>query len=111
MFHKLSVVYTHYTIHTTLHHTLHLFYPTPLYMHTTGDQVKMQGIEAMQKQLMIREKRRAAARLEKQASEFDDKKRSIQELNDTIAERRLQLLEEQKILKKRFEPDNYEVGV
>ena len=74
----------------------------------TGDQLKMQGVEAMQKQLMIREKRRAAARLEKQAEEFEDKKKSIAELNEAIAERRAQLIEEQKVLKKRFEPENYE---
>ena len=74
----------------------------------TGDQLKMQGIEAMQKQLMIREKRRAAARLEKQAAEFEDKKKSINELNEAIAERRAQLIEETKVLKKRFEPENYE---
>jgi hypothetical protein len=74
----------------------------------TADQLKMQGVEAMQKQLMIREKRRAAARLERQAAEFEDKKKSLMELNEAIAERRAQLIEEQKMLKKRFEPENYE---
>lgn len=74
----------------------------------TADQLKMQGIEAMQKQLMIREKRRAAARLEKQAAEFEEKKKNLQELNNDIADRRAQMIEEQKRLKKRFEPDNYE---
>lgn len=73
----------------------------------TGDQVKMQGVEAMQKQLLVREKRRAAARLERQAAGFEDRKRSIAEMNEAIAERRAQIIEEQKRLKKRFEPDNY----
>jgi hypothetical protein len=73
----------------------------------SADQLRMQGIEAMQKQLMIREKRRAAARLEKKASEFEDKKKAILELNEAIEERRQQLIEEQKELKKKFEPDAY----
>jgi hypothetical protein len=62
----------------------------------TSDQVRMQGVEAMQKQLMIREKKRAAARLEKKAAEFDDKKKAILELNEAIEERRQQLIKEQK---------------
>jgi hypothetical protein len=54
----------------------------------TGDQLRMQGVEAMQKQLLIREKKRAAARLEKKASEFEDKKKAILEMNLAIEERR-----------------------
>jgi len=73
-----------------------------------GDQLRMQGVEAMQKQLLIREKKRAASRLEKKASEFDDKKKALQELNDAIEERRQQLIAEQKSLKKKYEPDEYE---
>jgi len=68
----------------------------------------MQGIEAMQKQLLIREKKRAAARLEKKASEFESKKKALLELNRDIEERRAMLINEQKELKKRFEPENYE---
>ena len=68
----------------------------------------MQGIEAMQKQLMIREKKRSAARLEQKAAQFEDKKKALQELNEAIEERRLQLIEEQKALKKKYEPDAYE---
>ena len=74
----------------------------------TGDQLRMQGVEAMQKQLLIREKKRAAARLEKKASEFEDKKKAILELNQAIEERRQQLIEEQKNLKKKYEPEAYE---
>jgi uncharacterized coiled-coil protein SlyX len=74
----------------------------------SGDQLRMQGVEAMQRQLMVREKRRAADRLECRAAEFEDKKRAIQELNQAVAERRAELIEEQKALKKRFEPDAYE---
>lgn len=74
----------------------------------SADQLRMQGIEAMQKQLLIREKRRAAARLEKKASEFEDKKEAILKLNEAIAERREQLINEQKELKQKFEPDAYE---
>ena len=74
----------------------------------TGDQLRMQGVEAMQKQLLIREKKRAAARLEKKASEFDTKKQAIFELNQAIDERRAQLIEEQKNLKKKYEPEAYE---
>jgi len=74
----------------------------------SADQVKMQGIEAMQKQLLIREKKRAAARLEKKASEFESKKKALLELNRDIEERRAMLINEQKELKKRFEPENYE---
>lgn len=73
-----------------------------------GDQLRMQGIEAMQKQLMIREKKRSAARLEQKAAQFEDKKKALQELNEAIEERRLQLIEEQKALKKKYEPDAYE---
>lgn len=73
-----------------------------------GDQLRMQGIEAMQKQLLIREKKRSAARLEKKAAEFDDKKKALQELNEAIEERRQQLISEQKVLKKKYEPDEYE---
>ncbi len=73
-----------------------------------GDQLRMQGVEAMQKQLLIREKRRAAARLEKKALEFDDKKKALLELNEAIEERRQQLIAEQKSLKKKYEPDEYE---
>lgn len=74
----------------------------------TGDQLRMQGVEAMQKQLLIREKKRAAARLEKKASEFEDKKKAILELNTAIEERRQQLIEEQRDLKKKYEPEAYE---
>eukprot|EP01041_Mallomonas_annulata_P011924 gene11924-24979_t len=74
----------------------------------SADQLKMQGIEAMQKQLLIREKRRAANRLEKKAAEFESKKAALLDLNEQIAERRQQLIEEQKALKKKFEPDAYE---
>ena len=85
---------------------------TPRMMQTwdefTGDQLRMQGVEAMQKQLLIREKKRAAVRLEKKAAEFDDKKKAILELNEAIEERRAQLIEEQKNLKKKYEPEAYE---
>ena len=73
-----------------------------------SDQLKMQGIEAMQKQLMIREKKRAAARLEAKAAGFEDKKLALQQLNYDIEERRQQLIEEQKVLKKKYEPEEYE---
>ena len=63
----------------------------------------------MQKQLLIREKKRAAARVEKNASKFEDKKKTILELNQAIEERRQQRIEEQKNLKKKYEePDAYE---
>merc|ERR1711988_1217891 len=85
---------------------------TPRMMQTwdefTGDQLRMQGVEAMQKQLLIREKKRAATRLEKKASEFETKKQAIFELNQAIEERRIQLIEEQKNLKKKYEPEAYE---
>ena len=74
----------------------------------SADQLRLQGVEAMQKQLMIREKKRAAARLEKKALDFDDKKKALLELNDAIEERRRQLINEQKSLKKKYEPDAYE---
>ena len=74
----------------------------------TADQVRLQGVEAMQKQLLIREKKRAAARLEKKALDFDDKKKALMELNVAIEERRRQLIEEQKGFKKKYEPDAYE---
>ena len=74
----------------------------------SSDQVRMQGIEAMQKQLQIREKRRAAARLETKAAEFEDKKAAILKLNEAIEERRQQLIKEQMELKKKFEPEAYE---
>lgn len=74
----------------------------------SGDQLRMQGIEAMQKQLMIREKKRSASRLEKKASEFEDKKKALQVLNEDIEERRQQLIEDQMALKKKYEPDAYE---
>ena len=73
-----------------------------------GDQLRMQGIEAMQKQLMIREKKRSASRLEKKASEFEDKKKALQLLNEDIEERRQQLIGDQMALKKKYEPDEYE---
>jgi len=73
-----------------------------------ADQLKMQGVEAMQKQLMIREKKRAAARLEAKAAGFDDKKQALLQLNLDIEERRQQLIEEQKALKKKYEPEEYE---
>lgn len=74
----------------------------------SGDQLRMQGIEGMQKQLLIREKKRAAARLEEKAASFEDKKKALQELNDAIDERRTQLIEDQKALKKKYEPEEYE---
>lgn len=74
----------------------------------SGDQLKMQGIEAMQKQLLIREKKRAAARLEKKAADFDDKKKALMELNEAIEERRQIIINEQKELKKKYEPDAYD---
>lgn len=73
-----------------------------------ADQIRMQGVEAMQKQLMIREKKRAAARLENKAATFGDKRKALQELNDMIEERRQQLIQEAKELKKKYEPDAYE---
>ena len=73
-----------------------------------GDQLRMQGIEAMQKQLMIREKKRSAGRLEKKAAEFEDKKKALQLLNEDIEERRQQLIGDQMALKKKYEPDEYE---
>eukprot|EP01031_Cornospumella_fuschlensis_P040533 gene40533-49408_t len=68
----------------------------------------MQGVEAMQKQLLIREKRRAAERLEAKAAAFEDKKRALMELNEVIEQRRQQLIVEAMKVKKRFEPDRYE---
>lgn len=62
----------------------------------------------MQKQLLIREKKRAAQRLEMKANAFEDKKKALQELNEAIDERRAQLIGEQKALKKKYEPDEYE---
>jgi peptidoglycan hydrolase CwlO-like protein len=62
----------------------------------------------MQKQLMIREKKRSASRLEKKASEFEDKKKALQVLNEDIEERRQQLISDQMELKKKYEPDAYE---
>lgn len=73
-----------------------------------GDQLRMQGIEAMQKQLMIREKKRSATRLEKKAAEFEGKKKALQDLNQDIEERRAQLIADQMALKKKYEPDAYE---
>mmetsp|Transcript_10720 Transcript_10720/g.17488 ORF Transcript_10720/g.17488 Transcript_10720/m.17488 type:complete len:372 (-) Transcript_10720:134-1249(-) len=73
-----------------------------------NDQLRMQGVEAMQKQLLIREKKRAAARLESKALAFDDKKKALQELNEAIDERRAQLIQEQKEIKKKYEPEAYE---
>merc|ERR1711988_1944249 len=74
----------------------------------TGDQLRMQGVEAMQKQLLIREKKRAAARLEKKAEAFEDKKKALLELNEAIEERRQIVINEQKELKKKYEPDAYD---
>ena len=74
----------------------------------SGDQLRMQGVEGMQKQLLIREKKRAAARLEAKAASFDDKKKALQELNEAIEERREQLIKETRELKKKFEPEEYE---
>jgi hypothetical protein len=48
----------------------------------SANQLRMQSIEAMQKQLLIREKRRAATRLEKKAGEFESKKKAILTLNE-----------------------------
>lgn len=73
-----------------------------------GDQLRMQGIEAMQKQLMIREKKRAAARLESKAAAFEDKKKALQELNEAIEERRQMMIEEEKELAKKYDPARYE---
>ena len=74
----------------------------------SADQIKMQGIEAMQKQLLIREKKRAATRLEKKAAEFEKKKQALIELNKAIDARRIEIINEQKALKKKYEPENYE---
>jgi len=74
----------------------------------SGDQLRMQGVESMQKQLLIREKKRAAARLEAKAASFEDKKKALQELNEAIDERRAQLITEQRELKKKYEPEEYE---
>lgn len=74
----------------------------------SADQLRLQGVEAMNKQIMIREKKRAAARLEKKAMDFEEKKKALMELNAAIEERRQQLIEEQKSLKKKYEPDAYE---
>ena len=49
---------------------------------------------------LIREKKRAVARLEKLASEFKNKKKALIELNISIEERRQQLLADQIDLKK-----------
>ena len=46
--------------------------------------------------------------MEKKASEFDTKKQALFELNQAIEERRIQLIEEQKNLKKKYEPEAYE---
>jgi hypothetical protein len=73
-----------------------------------NDQLRMQGVEAMQKQLLIREKKRAAGRLEAKAAAFDDKKIAIQELNEAIEERRVMLVEEEKEIKKKYDPDAYD---
>jgi len=73
-----------------------------------GDQLRMQGVEAMQKQLLIREKKRAAARLESKAAAFEGKKKALQELNEAIDERRAQLIEEQMAVKKKYDPVGYE---
>lgn len=73
-----------------------------------GDQVKMQGVEAMQKQLLIREKKRAAERLETKAASFEGKKKALMELNLLIEERRQQLIAEAKEIKQRFDPDEFE---
>ena len=73
----------------------------------SGDQLKMQGVEAMQKQLQIREKKRAATRLEKKAADFADKKKALLDLNESIEERRQQLIKESMGLKKKYEPDAY----
>lgn len=72
------------------------------------DQIRLQGVEAMQKQLLIREKKRAAARLEKKAADFADKKKALLELNEAIEERRRIVIDEQKALKKKYEPEAYE---
>lgn len=73
-----------------------------------GDQLRMQGVEAMQKQLQIREKKRAAIRLETKAAAFEDKKQALNELNEFIEERRQELIAEQKALKKKFDPEDYD---
>lgn len=74
----------------------------------SADQLRLQGVEAMQKQLLIREKKRAAARLEKKAADFEDKKKALMELNAAVEERRQMLIAEQKALKKKYEPEEYE---
>lgn len=53
----------------------------------SADQLRLQGVEAMQKQLLIREKKRAAERLEKKAMAFEDKRAALLELNEAIEER------------------------
>jgi hypothetical protein len=74
----------------------------------SADQLRLQGVEAMQKQLLIREKKRAAARLEKKAADFADKKKALLELNAAVEERREMIISEQKALKKKYEPEEYE---
>lgn len=74
----------------------------------SADQIKMQGIEAMQKQLLIREKKRAAERLERKAASFDDKKKALQELNEAIEDRRRQLIVREKELKKKYDPEAFD---
>lgn len=52
-----------------------------------ADQIRMQGVEVIQ---------RAAVRLESKVAAFDDKKRALPELNEMIEERRAQLILEAK---------------
>jgi predicted RNase H-like HicB family nuclease len=73
-----------------------------------NDQLRMQGVESMQKQLLIREKKRAASRLEGKAAAFDDKKKALQELNEAIDERRAQLIQEEREIKQKYDPKGYD---
>jgi hypothetical protein len=72
-----------------------------------GDQLRMQGIEAMQKQILIREKKRAAERLEEKAASFESKKKALSELNRMIQAKRERVIAEKMELKQLYDPDQY----
>lgn len=68
----------------------------------------MQGVELMQKQLLIREKKRAAERMERQSSIIEDKKKSLKQLNSLLDYRRKELIIKSMEMKKRLEPEEYQ---